>query len=279
MILVTGARGNVGSRIVEMLAGAGYRVRATARDTSALRVPAGVEAARLDLTDDRVAAAVLEDVETVFLYPTRGSAAPFLEAAREAGVQHVVLLSSPASYEAAEYRLPIGRIHQAVEKAVADSGLEHTVLYPSWLATNVRRDWGAAIRAGDPVEVPYPAAQCNPIHLDDVAEVAVELLTRDRHRGRFHILTGPEPMRLDEAVGIVAGALRRPIPVVEITREEAMRRRQPWMSEQALSALLDSAAASVGHPAAVNNTVERITGHPARTLHDWMRDNMADFTP
>ena len=279
-VLVTGARGNIGRRVVSRLHAAGHRVRATARDLSTLTVPEGVATVGLDLNAaegfEGFEAAV-NDVDAVFLYATRGSAAAFLRAARDAGVRHVVFLSSPAAYEAAEYRGPIGRIHRAAEAAVAESGLDYTILYPSWLATNARRDWGAAIRAGQPVELPYPAAQCVPVHPDDVAEAAVDLLLNDTYRSRMQILTGPESMRLDEAVATIGDVLGRTIPVREISREEALARREPWLAAEILESLLDSAAAAVGRPAPITNTVERITGHSARPLREWVAENRAEF--
>lgn len=263
-VLVTGARGNIGSRVAARLHAAGQQVRAATRDDFDLTATDGFDDA-------------LKGVDTVFLYATRGSAAAFLSAAREAGVRHVVLLSSPASYEAGEFRGPIGRIHRAAERTLDESGLDHTILYPSWLATNARRDWGAAIRAGKAVDLPYPAAQCVPIHPDDVAEVAVDLLLNDAHRGRLQILTGPESIRLDDAVATVGAVVGRTIPVREITREEALARREPWLAAEILESLLDSAAAAVGRPAPITNTVERITGHPARPLRAWVVENRGDF--
>jgi uncharacterized protein YbjT (DUF2867 family) len=263
-VLVSGARGSIGSRVASRLRAAGRPVRATTRQELDLTATSGFDAA-------------LRDVDSVFLYATRGSAAPFLAAARAAGVRHVVFLSSPASYEAVEHRGPIGRIHRAAEQVVAESGLDHTVLYPSWLATNARRDWGAAIRAGQPVELAYPAAQCVPIHPDDVAEVAVDLLLHATHRSRFQILSGPESMRLDEAVATVGAVLERDVPVREISREEALARREPWMAPEILESLLDSAAAAVGRPAPITNTVERITGHAPRRLASWVAENRSAF--
>lgn len=276
-VLVNGARGNIGRRVISRLHAAGQRVRATARDLSTLTVPDGVESTALDLNAAEDFGDAVKDVDTVFLYTTRGSAAAFLSAARDAGVRHVVFLSSPAAYEAAEYRGPIGRIHRAAEAAVMESGLDYTILYPSWLATNARRDWGAAIRGGQPVELPYPAAQCVPIHPDDVAEVAVDLLLNDTHRSRMQILTGPESMRLDEAVATIGDILGRTIPIREISREDALARREPWLAAEILESLLDSAAATVGRPAPITNTVERITGRSARSLREWVAENRAEF--
>ena len=276
-VLVSGARGNIGSRVVARLHAAGQRVRATAREAGTLSVPDGVQTVGLDLTAAEGFDDAVKGVDAVFLYATRTSAAAFLSAAREAGVRHVVFLSSPASYEAAESRGPIGRIHRAAERVLEESGLDHTILYPAWLATNARRDWGAAIRAGEPVELPYPAAQCSPVHPDDIAEVAVDLLLHDTFRARMQILTGPASIRLQDAVATVGEVLGRAVPVREISREEALARREPWLAAEILESLLDSAAASVGRPAPITNTVERITGHPARSLREWVVENRADF--
>ncbi|MEV7011036.1 NAD(P)H-binding protein [Streptosporangium sp. NPDC051022] len=276
-ILVTGARGNIGGRVVAMLAEAGHHVRGSARNAATLRPPAGVETAELDITDPHSAEEALRGVEAMFLYPTRGEVGGFLKTARDAGVRYVVLLSSPAAYEPGEYDRPIGLAHRAVERALEESGLRHTVLYPGWLATNARRDWGEQIRSQGRVGLAHPDAQVNPVHIDDVAEVAAHLLTRDTHRGRMQVLTGPRSMRLRDVVGVLGDVLGTPVPVDELTREQALARRAPWMPEPVLEALLDTAAAAVGVPAPVTNTVERITGHPGRTFTEWARAHRADF--
>lgn len=105
-VLVTGVHGNIGSRIAGRLVEAGLPVRGSSRNGSAPR--SGVETAALDLTDPRGAAAALERVETVFLYAVRGPVDGFLDVTRKSEVQHVVLLSSPAAYEAGEHDRPIG---------------------------------------------------------------------------------------------------------------------------------------------------------------------------
>lgn len=276
-ILVTGARGNIGGRLVNLLAEGGHRVRGSARDAATLRLPEGAETAELDLIDPHGAEHALRDVETMFLYPTRGDLGPFLKIAHGTGVRHVVLLSSPAAYDAGEYDGPIGLVHREAERAVEESGLPYTVLYPSWLATNTRRDWAGRIRSLGRVGIAHPDAQVNPIHLDDVAEVAASLLTDDRHRGRMQVLTGPRSMRLRDVVAVLGDVLGRDITVDELTTEQALEQREPWMPEPFLRALLDVTAMAVGVPALVTNAVERITGHPARAFAEWARSHRADF--
>jgi uncharacterized protein YbjT (DUF2867 family) len=266
-ILVTGARGNIGSRLVAKLTEAGHDVRGSAREA----LPGTVQ---LDITDPTNAPEALADVDTMFLYPTRGTVDEFLTAARDAKVRHVVLLSSPAAYEPGEHDRPIGLAHRNMEQALERSGLSHTVLYPSWLATNAIRDWAAQIRSGR-LGIAYPDAQVSPIHLDDIADVAADLLTRERHRGRMVVLTGPESLRLRDVAGILADVLGRPIPVDALTREQALA--QGTMPEPVLEVLLEVAATAVDVLAPVNNTVERITGHPARTFREWAHANRAAF--
>ncbi|PRY54050.1 NAD(P)H-binding protein [Glycomyces artemisiae] len=275
-ILVTGARGNIGSRVAKALAATGHAVRASARDLTGLAVPEGAEAVALDLTDPSGAAAALDGVRTVFLYPTRGDLGDFLEAAVKAGVEHAVLLSSPAAYDPVEHAGPIGAAHQAAEAAVRESGLAHTVLYPSWLGSNVFRDWAAQVRAGR-VSIAFPEWRINPIHLGDVAEVAADLLTRTQFRGRSLVITGPESLSQREVVAAIAAELGRPVEVEELTREQALAGRPEWFPEAMFDSLLGVAANLGDTPATVNNNVERVLGRPARTFAQWLHDERAAF--
>lgn len=283
-ILVTGARGSIGGRVAAKLLEGGHPVRGSARDLAApAPLPAGLDdVVELDVTAPEadlapLAEKALRDVDAIFLYPARGAIDGFLTAA--AGVRYVVLLSSPASYEAGEFDRPIGLAHRAVEKSLARSGLHHTVLYPGWLATNARRDWFEEIRRTGRIGIYSPDAQVNPIHPDDIAEVAADLLTRIAFRGRMQLLTGPESLRLRELVAMLGDGLGEPVRLDELTFDQALERRAPWMPEPVMRVLLESAAASVGVPAPVNNAVERITGHPARSFHAWAQDQRAYFSP
>ncbi|QVQ50201.1 NAD(P)H-binding protein [Spiractinospora alimapuensis] len=278
-ILITGARGNIGSRLVETLTNSGHEVWASARDTTSLRLPPGATPLTLDIADADAPGQLPADVETVFLYPTLGGAAGFLKAARESSVRHVVLLSSPGSYEVGEYEGPIGQVHRAMERAIEDSGLKHTVLYPGWLASNAQRDWGEAIRGEGRVGLTPPNAHVAPIHLDDVAEVAAALLTAEQHRSRLQILTGPRSMTQEEAVGIIAKETGRELGVDDVSKEVALERRPAWMPKEVLESLLDTATAMVGVPATLNNNVERVLGRPPRPFEDWVATHRAEFLP
>lgn len=278
-VLVTGARGAIGSRVLDRLVAGGHSVRASSRDVGRLEVPPGVDTAELDLENPVNAAAALRDVESVFVYVALGDVGAFMDEAAKAGVGHVVMLSSPASYEVGEHDRLIGQAHRKVEKAIDDAGLASTLLYPSWLASNAQRDWRAQVLQGGRVGVFRPESRVNPIHLDDIAEVAADVLTRARHRARMQVLTGPESMTQRGVIDTLAEELGVEIGVDALTREQAMDQREDWMPAEILDALLDVAESGVDTPAAVTNTVERVLGRPPRSFRQWARTHREDFLP
>ena len=68
MILVTGARGNIGREVVAGLVSNGQAVRAAAFDAAdAKRVPAGVETVHFDFADAKTYGPAVDAVERLFL--------------------------------------------------------------------------------------------------------------------------------------------------------------------------------------------------------------------
>jgi len=107
LILVTGATGYVGGRLVPRLLEAGYRVRCLIRDPSRLQGRAWVKQVELvqgDVLEPQSLAAVMGDVEVVYyLIHSLGSGSDFTErdtmaarncaaAARDAGVRRIIYL-------------------------------------------------------------------------------------------------------------------------------------------------------------------------------------------
>lgn len=275
-ILVTGARGNVGRRVLDRLHAAGHDLRASGRTPGKLTVPGGVEAVGLDLTRPATFDAALNGVDSVFLYAEPEGAKDLFEAAVRAGVRHVVLLSSATVSGPAAATDPLALHHAAVEDALAASGVPGTVLRPGAFAGNAF-GWSHAISAGQPVRIPYPDAHTAPVHEDDIADVAAAVLGDASYAGRTLTFSGPRSMTFREQLAVIGGLLGRDIPVHELTRDEAAEEMGRFVPAPVLTSLLDQWAAAVGRPAEVQD-VEAVTGRPGRTFGQWAREHLDAFT-
>lgn len=267
MILITGATGIVGREVVAQLVGAGEQVRALTRDPQRARFPAGVEAVQGDLTDPAALARAVEGVSKVYLFlgPDHGKA--LLDAARGAGVQQVVLLSSLSVEDKQDHA--IARRHQLGEQAVRDSGLAWTFLRPGGFASNTYQ-WAPSIKAERTVRAPYVQGRMTLIDPRDIAAVATTALRYPGHEGQAYTLTGPEPLSVVDQVSILSQVLGFDIRLEELSEEAA---RQAALSHGVPPPVIDSILLwqreSVGHTPEVLGTVEHVTGKPARSFRDW----------
>lgn len=276
MILVTGATGNIGSALLRELreSGAGP-VRALTRDTARAAFPAGTTAVEGDLARADSLKPALDGVRSLFLVSRIGPDAEIIEAARSAGVEHVVLVSS-ITVRTHPHLGPAGE-NLAVEQLVRGSGMAWTILRPTQFASNALW-WAAAIRERGTVRVPYADVGLPTIHPGDIASVARAALTDDGHRGRTYALTGPERITARQQVATIASVLGRDVPFADISRQEAHRTMTAFMDAESADAVLDLTGGDVNDELlAVRDTASRIMGARARTFRQWVTENAAAF--
>ena len=286
LILVTGATGNVGRHVVRGLLDAGVRVRALTRRPETADLPIGAETVRGDLREPETVRAALRGADRLYLFPVEGTAEEVVEAAREAGVGRVVVLSSvSAGYGESDLS---GDHHRAVELAAERSGLRWTHVRPGEFMANLL-DWAPAIAAEGVVRAPFADQESNAVHEADVADVAVTALLRDGHAGRAYEVNGPETLTREEQVRAIGRALGRQLRFEELTRAQA---REQWiaggMDAEVADWLLapedpEDAEHELGDEPPepepeVEPTAEAVTGNPARTLAQWAHDHREAFT-
>lgn len=277
-VLVTGATGSVGRHVVERLVAAGATVRALTRNPATAGLPEGVEVHEGDLTRPDTLRAALRGVERLYLFPVPETAREVVAAAEDAGVSRIVVLSSSSVLDESGDNHS-GEYHRAVERAVEESGIDWTFVRPDEFATNVLWKWGHSIRAEGVVRAPYGNAPRVLIHEADVAAVAVAALLEEGHTGKAYVLTGPEAITQADQVRAISGALGREIRFEEITPDQARELMGHAMPAPVVEMVLGYLADAVVNPPAVADTVERVTGVPARTFAQWAADHAADFAP
>jgi uncharacterized protein YbjT (DUF2867 family) len=276
MILVTGATGNIGRPLVSGLhRHSALPVRALSREPARAGFPEAVEVFGGDLADPGSVAPALKGVRALFLLSGHGAEADLLAAAREAGVGHVVLVSSIAAGTHPHLRAVAG--HLAAERLLRDSGMAWTVLRPTQFASNALW-WADLIRAEGVVRVPYPDFGLPVVHPADIAAVARVALTEPDHAGRVYEVTGPERVTPREQAAALSGVLGRDVTVVRTDPEEAYRELAALIGEDGAAGVLDLTGRDLTDDLVrVRDTVPRVTGTPARTFREWAAGQRAAF--
>jgi uncharacterized protein YbjT (DUF2867 family) len=275
-ILVIGATGNIGRHVVAGLHARGATVRAMSRNPAEGQLPDDTQVVAGDLTNLDTMRRALTDVDAVFLlWPfLSADGVPVVVNAIAGHARRVVYVSAMNVRD----DLPPGQngVWGQVEDAIRHTDLEWTFLRSSGFATNTLQ-WAPAIRAGEPVRIPYPAAARSLIHERDIAEVAVRALTEPGHASAAYILTGPGAITQAEQVRILGAVAGRPARIEETTPEDARATMLTWADPEFVDSALSYWASLVNVPERVTRTVEEITGTAARTFAQWARDHADDF--
>jgi NAD(P)H dehydrogenase (quinone) len=115
---------------------------------------------------------------------------------------------------------------------------------------------------------------------DDVADVATAVLADGGHAGSTYEVTGPEALTMAETAELLSRVVGREVHYVEETLDEARASRRPsrhpdWEIEGWVTSY---AAIAAGDLARVTDTVERIAGHPPRSLEQVMREHPESYS-
>ncbi len=278
-ILVTGATGNVGSRLVARLAARKLPVRVLSRKPDKTKVPAGVEIAVGDLANRDEVRAAMKGVSKVFLLTTGVDLtkleANVLDAAKAEGVGHIV----KQSVQGAEWEGPLfAKWHRASEKAIEASGIAWTFLRPSSIATNAL-DWVGMIKNGGTVYGPYGTLAMPVVDPEDIAAVAEVALTGEGHGKKSYELTGPESITVADQVATIGKVIGKQLQFVNVSDEAATQSMLGMgMPAPVVEAVIDLAKAlrGLGRVPPVS-TVKDLLGRAPRTFEQFVRDEASRF--
>ncbi len=235
--LVTGATGNIGSRIVSELAARGVTVRALVQrdDDRAreLRAMGDVQIAVGDLTRAPDVAAALDGCRRAYF--GMGVSPYYLEAtatmavvALDNGAMELLVNMSQMTVSQMGVRSSTEsrqqRLHWLSEHVLDWSGLPVTHVRPTVFMENPLFAMLAvdSIARNATIRLPFGDARTSPVASRDVAEVVARLLTDDpaRHVGHVYQLTGAASRDMTAIAAEFSAALGRAVTYVNVPYQE-----------------------------------------------------------
>jgi uncharacterized protein YbjT (DUF2867 family) len=284
MILVTGGTGTTGREIIGELKKTGAtNVRALVRDRAKASFisDAGFGLVEGDFDRPETLDAALEGVESALLLSppspqTFEHQRAFIEAAKRAGVRHVVKFSAIGADAGAPEGF--GKWHGQAEEFLKSSGLAWTILQPNFFMQNLLEQ-ARQIAADGRIYQPVGDAKMSCIDVRDIGAVAARTLTEEGHEGKTYVLTGPEALSYNEVAAKLSEATGREITYVAITpeqfREGALAAGLPEWLVSALERLNENLVA--GRSAEVTDDVRKVAGREPITFDQFARDYAQAF--
>lgn len=279
-ILVTGATGTIGSQVAQALLEAGASVRVGLRDPAkgAGLEAQGAQVVRFDFEDQTTFDEAFAGVERVFLLT------PFVEefvlhveraakAAKSAGVQFIARMSALGADPQAEEGL--SRQHGQAEEAIKATGVDWTVIRPTFFQDNVFNYQGGALAQGSFFGASNGGRTAY-VSSRDVGEVAAKvLLDPAAHVGQTYTLTGPEAVSDEEIAAALTKTAARPIEYVDLPSEQLLQGQVSagtprWMAEHLIA--LEGVKAA-GWAAESTTTVRDVLGRPAEPFDSFVERN------
>jgi uncharacterized protein YbjT (DUF2867 family) len=215
-VLVLGASGLVGSRVVDLLAREGREV------TGASREPRGPGQRKLDLLDAGTFAPALRGITTVMLMSRPGDedahlhAEPLVQAMVAAGVRRVVTLSALGAEQRPEFSL------RKVELLVERSGLAWTHVRPNFFMQMLALPpLSTEIASRRTLSLPLAGAAIAYVDANDVAAVLHRALVDPSLAGQGLAVSGPQALTHAEIAASISEAIGAEVRYVELDEDAA----------------------------------------------------------
>ncbi len=229
-VLVTGATGFIGQRVVPRLVDLGHDVTVLVRNEDV----AGVKSVRGDLERSESYVDALSDIDAVVhLAALTGkapaarhervnfeAAAELFERCKVAGIKRFVFASTVAVAYPEKKSYPYARAKESAEKALLQSGLSAVILRPTLvLGPGSPIQEALSKLAGLPVTPLFGngKTRVQPVHVDDVADAFVRALSEETWVGQTIGIGGPTVLSFDELMNAVRQNIgKNPGPLVHL---------------------------------------------------------------
>jgi NAD(P)H dehydrogenase (quinone) len=231
MIVVTGATGQYGRKVIEHLLQRGVPA---ARIAAVVRTPAkandlvalGVEVRQADYDVPESLPVAFAGADKLLLVSSTGSDTvriaqhrAAIDAAAEANVS---LIAYTSVTRAPTNPMTLARVHRDTEQAVAASGLPAVLLRNGWYTENHTATLPDAVARGTLVGSAGRGRIASAARAD-LAEAAAVILTRDHQAGKIYDLTGDTAWTLEELAAECAAQSGKPVTYTDLPAEQYWR--------------------------------------------------------
>ena len=279
-VFVTGATGTVGREVCRALLARGVEVRVGARATSDVVsvLPEVTDVVSLDFTQ-LVGPSVFAGVDAFFFMTPLiedqvAASLRMLDAAEEAGVPHVVRLSSRSA--GWDHHSKLRAWHRAIDESVHRSSMTSVVFRPCSFFQNFIKYQVETIRNMSSIIVPQGDGLISYIDAMDIGQAAaVCLLDPEKHDGQTYVLTGGRAYGVKGVAAEIGRVIGKPIMYIDVeesqTRDLMLRMgNPPWLAEAGLAVFTHAKA---GLEAAVDPAITDLLGRPATSLSEFVERN------
>jgi uncharacterized protein YbjT (DUF2867 family) len=261
-ILVLGANGKTGSRVIERLQNnknveikVGSRTAKTPFDwenpETWTAVLTGTDAVYITFQPDLAVSSAVEIIQEFTLL------------ASKLGVQKMVLLSGRGEKEA-----------QVCEEIVKNTAKNWTIVRASWFNQNFSESFFLDPILAGFVALPRAEALEPFTDANDIADVVTACLLQDKHNGQTYELTGPELLTFPEAVAKIAAASNKKIEFQALSLEEYTQMLQEyqvpedhiWLINYLFEQVLD------GRNSSITNDIEKVLGRKATDFSTYAKE-------
>lgn len=282
MILITGSTGNFGGSTAGYLEQRNIQFRATARNPDGLKKRFGreTESATFDWDKPETFAGILNGITTVYLMPPpvvtgdfHIKAKPFVEAAKKAGVNHIVLTTALYS----DYP---DSIFYGTEALVKTSKIDFTIIRPSFVFQNFLNQFLQGVQNGV-ILAPSEKGKTSYVDIRNVGEAsAVVLENPSAHKGKIYTITGGEALTHRQMAEILSQHLPQQVvhisPAPEEYKKTLVSLNVPGFLQEFLSELYRTIAE--GKWEKVSDDYTFLTGKKAIRFTDFVKENISVFS-
>lgn len=275
MIGITGVTGKLGSYVADLVDKKGIASIHLARSPERATVYASAEIRKMVYANTPEVVEALKGIDVLLMVSARENPerveehTSFLDAAKLAGVQHIVYTSFYGADEKATFTL--SRDHAQTEAYIKELGFTYT-----FLRDNFYLDFfiDIALENGE-IRGPAGRGRVSAVARKDTSRVAAEILLNPKEwENQTLNLTGPEDLSMEEIVELLSKETGNAITYVDESVEEAYESRKKWPAQNwEYDAWVSTyTAIKAGEQAGVLTDVEKVLGRPAMSLIDVLKE-------